>query len=108
MGQFEITVRFNNEDYLKEFGPHIGFPKYEFNDNSDPDSERSYVIYNFNIWFKIQTNGDWQAKFKYDLQAGGPNGNPDINGFDYGFRLNWQGKGHWGQRGSHTGLNPQT
>ena len=107
MGQYEITVRFNNEDDLKEFGPNIGFPKYEFHNNGDPTHGKLDTIYNFNIWFKIHPNGDWQANFKYDLQAGGPNCEPTIDGFDYGFRLNWQGKGHWGQRGSHTGLNPQ-
>ena len=108
MGQYEITVRFNNEDDLKEFGPNIGFPKYEFHSNGDPTHGKLDTIYNFNIWFKIHPNGDWQANFKYDLQAGGPNCDPTIDGFDYGFRLNWQGKGQWGQRGSHTGLNPQT
>jgi hypothetical protein len=51
--------------------------------------------YNATHWFKINEQGDWHAKFEYDLKARGPNGFPDVDGFHYGFRLGWERQSNW-------------
>jgi radical SAM superfamily enzyme YgiQ (UPF0313 family) len=82
-GEFEIKLRFDHKEDLAEFGPVRVFHEGD--------------EFNADIWFKINHRGDWHAKFEYDLKARGPNGNPDLDGFHYGFRLGWERQSNWGR-----------
>jgi anaerobic magnesium-protoporphyrin IX monomethyl ester cyclase len=81
-GQYEITVNFDHDTDVYEFGP-----------SRTPTDKTTRL--NAKIWFKIDSNGDYHSQHYYDVEAKGPNGNPDMNGFDYGFRLGWEGRGNW-------------
>jgi hypothetical protein len=81
VGEFEIKLRFDHAEDLKEFGPVRVFHEGD--------------EFNADIWFKINHRGDWHAKFEYDLKARGPNGFPDVDGFHYGFRLAWERQSNW-------------
>jgi len=52
---------------------------------------------NASIYFQIESNGDYHTKHYFDVETKGPNGMPDMNGFDYGFRLGWEDRGNWGR-----------
>jgi hypothetical protein len=81
VGEFELNLRFDHDEDLNEFGPIRVF--------------HEGARYNATHWFKIKSNGDWKAKFEYDLVARGPSGFPDVNGFHYGFKLSWEKNGNW-------------
>jgi hypothetical protein len=81
VGAFEINLKFDHAQDLAEFGPVRVFHEGE--------------EYNAAHWFKINDQGDWQARFSYDLKARGPNGFPDVDGFHYGFRLGWERQSNW-------------
>jgi len=81
VGAFELNLKFDHAQDLEEFGPVRVFHEGE--------------EYHATHWFKINNQGDWQAKFSYDLKARGPNGFPDINGFHYGFKLAWERQSNW-------------
>ena len=80
-GEFEIDLHFDQEQDLAEFGPVRVFHEGD--------------TFNARFQFKINKDGNWKAHFHWDLKAGGPNGNPDLNGFDYGFRLTWRKESNW-------------
>ena len=46
---------------------------------------------------RIDVNGNWKAIFDYDLKGQGPNGYPTMDGFHYGFKLDWELHGNWGR-----------
>jgi hypothetical protein len=81
LGEFELDLRFDHDQDLAEFGPVRVF--------------HEGARYNATHWFKIDKHGDWHAKFEYDLEARGPNGYADVNGFHYGFRLGWEKRDNW-------------
>jgi radical SAM superfamily enzyme len=80
-GEFELDLNFDHATDLAEFGP-----VRVFNEGGQ---------FNARIQFKINRHGDWKAKFHYDLDASGPNGMPDVDGFHYGFRLTWERESNW-------------
>jgi anaerobic magnesium-protoporphyrin IX monomethyl ester cyclase len=82
IGAFEIDLRFDPDLDMAEFGP-------------DKCPNDQYTEYRARHQFKIDAQGDWHAVFDYDLKGGGPNGMPDLNGFHYGFKLGWEGRGNW-------------
>jgi hypothetical protein len=65
----------------------------EFGPDKCPNDQ--YTEYQARHQFKIDAQGDWHAVFSYNLKGGGPNGMPDQNGFHYGFKLDWEGRGNW-------------
>jgi anaerobic magnesium-protoporphyrin IX monomethyl ester cyclase len=81
VGEFELDLRFDHDQDLAEFGPVRVF--------------HEGARYNATHWFKIDKHGDWHAKFEYNLEARGPNGYADVNGFHYGFRLGWEKRDNW-------------
>ena len=81
VGEFELKIRFDHDEDYAEFGP-----VRVFDDGT---------TFNADLWFKIDQQGDWHAKFEYDLDARGPNGYPTIDGFHYGFRLGWEKRSNW-------------
>lgn len=87
VGAFEIKIQFNNDIDLKEFGPRIGFES----SLEDRGTICHNVVYNIDLWFKIQDNGQWDANFKYNLKTEAPN----FNKIDYGFSFNWEHQSSW-------------
>jgi hypothetical protein len=81
-GEFELNVTFDHDRDSVEFGPS----RVPVDSMTRMDAQ---------IWFRIEANGHWHSRHVYDVQAGGPNGWPDERGLDYGFRLGWEGRGHW-------------
>ena len=82
LGEFELNVEFDHDRDSVEFGPS----RVPVDDLTRMDAR---------IWFRIESNGHWHSRHYYDVRAGGPNGWPDERGLDYGFRLGWDGRGHW-------------
>ena len=82
VGAFEIDLRFDPELDMAEFGP-------------DKCPNDQYTEYRARHQFKIDAQGDWHAVFDYDLKGNGPNGNPTMDGFHYGFKLSWEKRGNW-------------
>lgn len=80
-GEFELDLSFDHDTDFAEFGPVRVFHEGD--------------TFNAKFQFKINRNGDWKAKFHWDLDARGPNGYPDENGFHYGFRLDWEKESNW-------------
>ena len=82
VGAFEIDLCFDPELDMAEFGP-------------DKCPNDQYTEYRARHQFKIDAQGDWHAVFDYDLKGNGPNGNPTMDGFHYGFKLSWEKQGNW-------------
>ena len=82
VGAFEIDLRFDPDLDMAEFGP-------------DKCPNDQYTEYRARHQFKIDAQGDWHAVFDYDLKGNGPNGNPTMDGFHYGFKLSWEKRGNW-------------
>jgi hypothetical protein len=85
VGEFKLDVRFDPKIDLPEFGPGS-----YLNDHLRPGD-----YFKAQYKFEIDSNGAWTADFNTELQAGGPNGNPTLDGKTYAFTHTWQGTGTW-------------
>jgi radical SAM superfamily enzyme len=85
VGEFKLDVRFSPEIDLPEFGPGS-----YLNDGLRPND-----YFKAHYKFEIDRHGAWTADFVTELEAGGPNGNPTMDGKTYAFTHTWQGTGIW-------------
>jgi len=84
-GAYDITINFDHDTDVLEWGA-IRTP-----------TDQGMTKMNASIYFQIESNGDYHTKHYFDVETKGPNGMPDMNGFDYGFRLGWEDRGNWGR-----------
>jgi hypothetical protein len=84
-GPFTIDLNFDHNIDAAEFGTnrHLN------------DGISTYFSHHV---FEINADGNWTANFKSELITSGPNGNPDMQGRDFSFKLDWQGSGQWTRR----------
>lgn len=75
-GEYEFTLRFDQDEDLKEFGNQFIF---------DPGSHEKFK-FGGDVWFKIGADGNWQAKLNYKF---------DTDLTDLAFDLHIDETGHW-------------